>query len=413
MTVAGDVLDEIDESFTLNLSNPVNATISDPIGLGTITDNDALPTLSVNDVTVTEGNTGTVAATFAVTLNTPSGRAVSVDYATANGTATSPADYAAASATLNFAAGQITKQVTVQVNGDALDEVNETYFVNLTNASNATITDGSGVGTITDDDPVPTLSIGDRTVTEGDSGTVDATFTVTLSTVSGRTVTVDYATANGTATSPADYTAVALATLTFNPGQTTRTVTVSVNGDVFDEPDETFNVNLSGAVGATIADSNGCRHDHGRRPAACAQHQRRHGHRGQHRDHDRKLHRQPELAERPNRERPVRHRERYGDRTGRLCGRHRHGHVHTGPVDEDDRDPGCGRHDRRDHRDLFRQPLERDERDNRGCTGSRHDHRRRRCAGALRERRHGHRRPERDSQRDLHGLPVGGERAAR
>ena len=196
-----------------------------------------------------------MAATFAVTLNTPSGRAVSVDYATANGTATAPADYAAASATLNFAAGQITKQVTVQVNGDALDEVNETYSVNLANAVNATITDGSGVGTITDDDPVPTLSIGDQTVTEGDSGTVEATFTVTLSTVSGRTVTVGYASANGTATSPADYTAVALTTLTFDPGQTTRTVTVSVNGDVFDEPDETFNVNLSGAVGATIVDS--------------------------------------------------------------------------------------------------------------------------------------------------------------
>ena len=170
----------------------------------------------------------------------------------------------------------------MQVNGDALDEVNETYFVNLTNASNATITDGSGVGTITDDDPVPTLSIGDRTVTEGDSGTVDATFTVTLSTVSGRTVTVDYATANGTATSPADYTAVALATLTFNPGQTSRTVTVSVNGDVIDEPDETFNVNLSGAVGRRSSTAR-CRHDHRRRPAAYAQHQRRHGHRGQHR----------------------------------------------------------------------------------------------------------------------------------
>ena len=257
VTVAGDLLDEIDESFTLNLSNAVNATISDPLGLGTIADNDQPPTLSVNDVVVTEGNTGTVAAIFAVTLNTPSGRPVTVDYATANNTATAPADFAAASGGLNFAAGQVTKQVTVLVNGDALDEVNETYFLNLANASNATITDGSGLGTITDDDPAPTLSIGNRAVTEGDSGTVDATFTVTLSAVSGRTVTVDYATANGSATSPADYTAVAQTALTFNPGQTSRTLTVSVNGDLLDEPNETFDVNLSGAVGATIADGTG------------------------------------------------------------------------------------------------------------------------------------------------------------
>ena len=254
--VAGDSLDEIDETFNLNLSNAVNAAIADGSGLGTILDNDALPIVNVNDVTVTESDSGTVDATFTVSLNTPSGRALSVDYATANNTATAPADYTAVSGSLNFAAGETTKTVTVLVNGDLLDEVNETYFLNLANPTNATI-GGSGTGTITDNDPLPALAIGDVSVTEGDSGTANATFTVTLSTVSGRTVTVDYATANGTAIAPADYTAVPLTALSFSPGQTTRTVTVVVNADALDESDETFNVNLSGAAGATIGDGIG------------------------------------------------------------------------------------------------------------------------------------------------------------
>ena len=95
--------------------------------------------------------------------------------------------------------------MTVLVNGDTLDEDNETFFVNLTNPSNATIDDAQGVATIIDDDGDPSLTINDVSVTEGNSGTVDATFTVTLAPVSGRTVTVDYATADGTASAPDDH----------------------------------------------------------------------------------------------------------------------------------------------------------------------------------------------------------------
>ena len=207
--VAGDTLDELDETFTVNLSNAVNAAIADGTGLGTILDDDPLPALSINDVTVTEPDAGTTSATFTVSLNAPSAHVVSVDYGTADGTATAPADYAAGSGSLTFAAGETTKQVTVLVNGDLLDEADETYFVNLTNPTNATIGDGQGLGTITDNDPLPSLSINDVTVVEGNTGTVSATYTVTLSTVSGRSVTVDYATANGTAVAPADYQAAA------------------------------------------------------------------------------------------------------------------------------------------------------------------------------------------------------------
>ncbi len=179
----------------------------------------------------------------------------------ANGTATSPADYQANGGTLSFAAGETTKTVTVLVNGDALDEIDETFTVNLSNAPNATITDDSGLGTITDDDTAPALSINDVAVTEGDSGTTSATFTVSLSGPSGRPISVDYATANGTAIAPADYAATS-GTLNFAAGDTTKTVTVLVNGDTLDEVNETFAVNLAKPVERDDRRPPGHRHDH-------------------------------------------------------------------------------------------------------------------------------------------------------
>jgi hypothetical protein len=146
--------------------------------------------------------------------------------------------------------------VTVVVRPDTLDEDNETLNVNLSGVSNATIADSQGVGTINDNDPTPSVTINDISVTEVDSGTIAATFTVTLSAASGRTVTLSYATANGTASSATDYIA-ASGTVTFNPGITTRTITVSVRGDTTNENNETFFVNLTNPTNATIADSQG------------------------------------------------------------------------------------------------------------------------------------------------------------
>jgi hypothetical protein len=103
----------------------------------------------------------------------------------------------------------------------------------------------------------PSLSINDVSITEGDVGTKVLSFTVTLSAASGLTVTTNYATANGTATAPSDYTAIASTLLTFNPGDTSKTVSVTINGDVGFEPDETFFVNLSNPVNATISDNQG------------------------------------------------------------------------------------------------------------------------------------------------------------
>jgi hypothetical protein len=261
VAVNGDVLDELNETFFVNLSGAVNATIADAQGQGTINDDDATPSLTINNVAVTEGNTGTtVNAVFTVTLSAASGQIVTVNYATANGTATAgaTADYLATSGALTFPTGTTTQSVTVTVRGDALDEANETFFVNLSGAGNATIADAQGQGTINDDDPSPSLSINDVTVTEGNTGNVSAVFTVTLSTVSGQNVTVNYATANGTATggSSADFFTTS-GTLTFGPGTTTQSITVTVRGDTADEVNETFFVNLSNPGNATITDAQG------------------------------------------------------------------------------------------------------------------------------------------------------------
>ena len=256
--VLGDLLDEPNETFFVNLSGAVNATIADGLGVGTILDDDPTPTLVINDVSVIEGNSGTVNAVFTVTLSAPSGQTVSVNYATANGTATAPQDYTAIPTTaLTFAPGTTSQTITVAVQGDLLAEGNETFFVNLTAPVNATIADAQGVGTIIDDEPLPSISIDDVTLTEGDAAGVTAVFTVSLSVASTQTVSVTYATANNTATAPADYTAAAATVLSFAPGTTTRTISVPIAGDLLNENDETFFVNLTSPVAANIARAQG------------------------------------------------------------------------------------------------------------------------------------------------------------
>ena len=197
VSVNGDVVDEANETFTVVLSNPASATIADGSGQGTITDDDAAPALSIGDVSLAEGNAGTTSATFTVSLSAPSGNAVTFGWATAPGSATAGTDYVSASGSRTIAAGATSATIGVSVNGDVMDEGNETFTVALSNPANATIADGSGQGTITDDDPAPTLSIGDVSVAEGNAGTTTATFTVSLSAASANVVTFDWATAPG------------------------------------------------------------------------------------------------------------------------------------------------------------------------------------------------------------------------
>src|SRR5205085_6961111 len=147
---------------------------------------------------ITEGNTGTKAATFTVTLSTASSQSVTVAYTTADGSATAGSDYQTASGTLTIPAGQTSGTITVLVNGDRLAEPNETFFVNLSIPTNATIADSQAVGTIADDEP--RISISDVTKSEGKKGKSTLfTFTITLSAAYDQAVTVSFRTVDGTA----------------------------------------------------------------------------------------------------------------------------------------------------------------------------------------------------------------------
>ena len=214
----------------------------------------ALPSLRISDVSASEGDSGTTAFTFTVTLSSASTQTVTVNYGTADNTATAGSDYTAATGTLTFAPGVTSQPITVNVFGDTTVENSESFFVNLSAPANAPIADGQGVGTIVNDDL--TLSINSVSKNEGNRGTTDFTFTVSLSAASNQTVTVAYATTNGTAVSGSDF-AYASGVLTFAPGVTTRTLTVTVYGDKTYEGDESFYVNLNSPTNATLGISPG------------------------------------------------------------------------------------------------------------------------------------------------------------
>src|SRR5439155_1405462 len=218
----------------------------------------APPTIAINDVTVTEGNGGTTNAIFSVTLSAASSQTITVDFATADDTATvADNDYVAASGTVTFVPGVTSQPVTVTVNGDTKFEPNETFFVNLSNPVNATISDNQGAGTIVNDDGQPTISISDVSQNEGNVGPTVFTFTVSLSSASldrmstrlnSSHVATTYAVVGYEDTS---------GTVAFLPGVTSQPVAVTVNGTTNSEPN---NLSLHDALpifNATISDNQG------------------------------------------------------------------------------------------------------------------------------------------------------------
>ena len=158
---------------------------------------------------------------------------------------------------LTFATGQTSKLITVQVTADRVNEANEYFMVNLSNATNAWVAGGQGLGTIENDDFSPQLRVSDVSRSEGNSGSTKFVFTVSLSSPSDSRVTVDSATANGSATKGDNDYAATSGKLTFSPGQTSKTVTVTIYGDKKKEADESFYLNLSNAQGAAIDDGQG------------------------------------------------------------------------------------------------------------------------------------------------------------
>jgi glucose/arabinose dehydrogenase len=253
--ILDDVLDEADETFTLQLSSPANGFVARN-GTATIQDDDPPPSVSVGNVTTLEGDTGFSNAAFTLSLSAPSTRTVSVNFATADGTATAGQDYQQLNGSVSFAPFTTTRTVLVRVLGDTSQESDETYHLLLSSPTNATLGDADGLGTILDDDTQPALSIGNVRIPEGNSGTTNAVFSVGLNHSSLSTVTVNWATANGSARAGEDY-QPGVGQLSFAPGETSATFAVHVIGDHRRERNEVFLVKLSSAVNARIARGQG------------------------------------------------------------------------------------------------------------------------------------------------------------
>ncbi len=152
--VNGDTTLETNETFFVNVTNVTGANVTDGQGQGTIVNDDAAPNLTINDVSLNEGNAGTTTFTFTVSLSAsaPTG-GVTFDIATANNSAMAPSDYTTKSLTgQTIPAGSSTYTFDVLVNGDTTPEPDETFFVNVTNVTGANVTDGQGQGTIVNDD---------------------------------------------------------------------------------------------------------------------------------------------------------------------------------------------------------------------------------------------------------------------
>jgi Calx-beta domain-containing protein len=215
------------------------------------------PAASANTIGVGDVQVGEAAGTVVFNVTRNAGLlagSATIDFRTVDGSATSGADYVAASGQVTFGAALLgatqNQQVVVSLRPDALDEDNESLRLVLAGRE---VVDDTATATIVDDDPPPVVSVADSpVVTEGAAG-AQATFVVRLSPASGRQVSVAYATVNGAATAGQDYTARS-GTLVLNAGTAQATIAVAVLDDGADEPAESFELRLSSPGSATIGD---------------------------------------------------------------------------------------------------------------------------------------------------------------
>lgn len=238
-----DLFDENDETLELVLGVPSYGSLERASATGTIIDDDALPELLLSGGGVVEGDGGTVDLTFTVALSAPSGRPVTVSLATADAGATAGVDYLPLEASLTLEPGQTVALVAVEVVGDLIDEDDEALRLLVVAVQHALPATPEAVGIIVDDD-LPRVSIGDASVVEGDTGTADAVFPVTLSVAGRLPLTMAVQTEDESATAGVDYTELS-GSLTFAPGEVEHELRVGVTGDLLLEPDETFRVVLS------------------------------------------------------------------------------------------------------------------------------------------------------------------------
>ncbi len=253
--IINDTIDEhTSEGILLTLSNPspnVNLTPRAEAVLSII-DNDNAPQISIDNVSAEETNVGSIQFVFTVQLTNQSTLPITVDVATANGSATLNSDYLPTSGQLTFAPLETAKTVSVTVLGDLVVELNETFFVNLTNPTNTTIADNQGLGTIVDDDNAGKFSFAFTPY----SGVENTQVLVTVARTNGDagTVSVDYETSGGNASPFADYTPTS-GTLVFGDTETSKTFMVNLLDDALVEPTENFNVVLSNPIGGATLGS--------------------------------------------------------------------------------------------------------------------------------------------------------------
>ncbi|HET6890253.1 MAG TPA: Calx-beta domain-containing protein, partial [Pyrinomonadaceae bacterium] len=250
------------ETINVNLTNPTGgAVIAGPAAVVvTINDNEFKPFLSVAPpFNPAEGNSGTSNVTFNVTLSNATIEVVTVDFATENGTATAGSDYVATSGTLTFQPGTTSLPINITINGDTEIEANETFLINLSNATNVNFTSSPATITIRNDDATLQFSAAQTNASEngntvtvtvtraGDTSDVDTVNFNTSDAAGGNNCNI----VNGNASFRCDY-STTIGSLRFNPGQTSQTITISIVNDSYAEGDETFNVGLSNASGALL-----------------------------------------------------------------------------------------------------------------------------------------------------------------
>jgi len=257
VSIVDDSVDEPDETVVLALSSPANAQLGAIYqAVLTIVDNDlpapppdvrfSAPTYSVAE--------GAGSATITVLLSAPSSRTVTVDYVTGAGSASAGSDYLAAEGTLTFLPGVTSQMFSVSIVDDTLDEPDETVALSLRNAVQAQLgaPQNAALIIVDNDEPAPPPEVRFDSVTYSvGEGAGTATITVVLSAESVRTVSVDYVASGGTADVGTDYGA-AQGTLTFDPGVSSRTFSVTIIDDGLDEEDETVGLTLSSPTNAVL-----------------------------------------------------------------------------------------------------------------------------------------------------------------
>ncbi|HRE02573.1 MAG TPA: Calx-beta domain-containing protein, partial [Ilumatobacteraceae bacterium] len=242
--IVGDADIEPNETFILAITGTSSAEVQagDGAGTGTIVNDDGVPAVSIGDVTMAEGHSGSTTMTFTLSLSAAALGGEMVTVATADNTATGGSDYVALVPTaVTFDEDDMTKIVSVTINGDTAVEPDETLFVNLSNPLGLTIADAQGIGTITNDDISVTIDPASTSVAEG--GT--ANLTITIAPAVHDAFTIDVLTTNGTAVAPGDYTAVSITPQTVAANATTIPLAITTIDNAISDGTRSFTVNGS------------------------------------------------------------------------------------------------------------------------------------------------------------------------